>query len=100
MMTMIDEERLAVISAKIEKLMRLSTSPNEHEAALAAEKVQELLSTYNLDMLQVEKHTQNDPARSEERRVGKSVDLGGRRSIKKEREESEVRRCYVDIRQR
>jgi len=69
MMTMIDEERLAVISAKIEKLMRLSTSPNEHEAALAAEKVQELLSTYNLDMLQVEKHTQNDPATRKDERL-------------------------------
>lgn len=34
---------------KIKKLLRLSKSNNEHEAALAAARAQELLSKYNLD---------------------------------------------------
>ncbi len=39
---------------KIQKLLALSKSPNEHEAALAAEKAQELLATYNIDVTEVE----------------------------------------------
>ena len=39
---------------KIQKLLALSKSPNEHEAALAAEKAQELLATYNIDVSEVE----------------------------------------------
>lgn len=38
---------------KIKKLVALSTSPNEHEAAFAAEKVQELLAEHNLSMSDV-----------------------------------------------
>lgn len=37
------------IIEKIKKLMRLAKSSNEHEAALAAARAQELLSKYNLD---------------------------------------------------
>lgn len=39
---------------KIQKLLALSKSPNEHEAARAAEKAQELLATYNIDVSEVE----------------------------------------------
>jgi len=42
------------IVARIEKLLRLaSNNPNENEASLAAEKAQELLEAYNLDMTTV-----------------------------------------------
>jgi len=40
----------------IRKLMALTESPNEHEAARAAEKVQELLFKYKLTMAEVEAH--------------------------------------------
>ena len=39
---------------KIQKLLALSKSPNEHEAALAAAKAQELLATYNIDVTEIE----------------------------------------------
>lgn len=39
---------------KIKKLLSLATSPNEHEAARAAERAHELLVKHNLDMQQVE----------------------------------------------
>ena len=44
------------IIAKIQKLLRLSTSNNEHEAAAAAAKVQALLSKYNLAMSDIPGH--------------------------------------------
>jgi hypothetical protein len=42
------DKRLQVIE-KIKKLLRLAKSSNEHEAALAAARAQELLAKYNLD---------------------------------------------------
>jgi len=39
--------------AKIKKLMALTSSPNEHEAALAAEKMQAILAEHNLSMTDV-----------------------------------------------
>ncbi len=39
---------------KIRKLLALTRSPNEHEAALATERAQELLARYNIDMTEVE----------------------------------------------
>jgi hypothetical protein len=50
-----NDEKLETIAIRVQKLLRLATSPNEHEAALAAAKAQELLAAYNLDMLTVEK---------------------------------------------
>jgi len=44
------------IIKKIQKLLRLSTSGNEHEAAAAAAKVQALLSKYNLAMSDIPGH--------------------------------------------
>ncbi len=43
-----------VILSRIQKLLRLSTSSNPNEAAVAAGKAQELLLKYNLSMTQVE----------------------------------------------
>uniref|UniRef100_C6E6T3 Uncharacterized protein n=1 Tax=Geobacter sp. (strain M21) TaxID=443144 RepID=C6E6T3_GEOSM len=43
-----DNKRKQIIE-KIKKLLRLAKSSNEHEAALAAAKAQELLATYNLN---------------------------------------------------
>ena len=39
---------------RIRKLLALATSPNEHEAASAAEKAQAMLAEYNLSMAEVE----------------------------------------------
>lgn len=39
---------------KVKKLMALSSSPNEHEAALAAERAKEILDKYNLSLSEVE----------------------------------------------
>ncbi|MEX0683416.1 MAG: DUF2786 domain-containing protein [Dehalococcoidia bacterium] len=47
---MIDNAR---ILEKVRRLLALSTSSNEHEAALAAAKAQELLLTYNLELADV-----------------------------------------------
>lgn len=38
---------------KIEKLMKLSESPNEHEAALAMSKAQKLMTEYNLSISEI-----------------------------------------------
>lgn len=43
------------IIAKIQKLLALATSSNEHEATLAAKKAQELLVMHNLDMQTVQR---------------------------------------------
>lgn len=41
---------------KIQKLLALAESPNEHEARLASEMAQKLLTMHNLDMQQIEGH--------------------------------------------
>ena len=38
---------------KVRKLLALSESPNEHEAALAAEKAQDLMLRHGIDMAQI-----------------------------------------------
>jgi ElaB/YqjD/DUF883 family membrane-anchored ribosome-binding protein len=45
---------LARLARKVEKLLALSQSANENEAAAAAAKVQELLQTYNLEIADIE----------------------------------------------
>lgn len=45
--------KMNAIKEKIKKLLSLSKSPNEHEAALALHKAQELLRKYNLSMEEV-----------------------------------------------
>lgn len=49
-----------LIIDKIRKLLALSQSPNEHEAALAASRVQDLLADYNLSLAEV--HAAGDKA--------------------------------------
>lgn len=53
------QEQLEAIASKIEKLLRLSKSPNEHEASAAAAKAQELLELYNLDMVLIERQAKS-----------------------------------------
>lgn len=47
------KRNMDVIKGKIKKLLSLSKSPNEHEAALALHKAQELLRKHNLSMEEV-----------------------------------------------
>jgi len=49
---MVEEKVIDLIA----KLLRLSTSSNEHEAALAASRAQELLIKHNLSMAEIEAH--------------------------------------------
>lgn len=49
------EDRAKVLDL-VKKLLALTQSPNEHEAARAAEKVQELLFKYKLSMVEVQAH--------------------------------------------
>lgn len=50
----LSEKAKKKIVERIEKLVRLTASSNEHEAALAAERVQAILAEYNLSMTDVE----------------------------------------------
>lgn len=50
----------AEIIDKVQKLLALATSPNEHEAKLAASKAHELLAKYNLSLEQVEESRINE----------------------------------------
>ena len=45
------------VIAKVQKLLRLSQSPNENEAALAAAKAKEFLSQYNLTEIDINEET-------------------------------------------
>ena len=51
---MTQKPNIPSILEKVKKLLALATSSNPHEAASAAAKAQELLSTYNLELSQVE----------------------------------------------
>lgn len=42
---------------KVQKLLRLATSPNEHEAALAAMRAKEILTKYNLTGFEINEET-------------------------------------------
>lgn len=48
---------------RIRRLLALSTSSNEHEAALAASKAQDLLLKYNLEMSQIEQTVEDEVER-------------------------------------
>jgi len=59
------------VLAKVEKLMRLSAkNPNEHEAAAAAAKAQELLLSWNLTSAALEANGGDTGKRAEEKLVG------------------------------
>ena len=62
-------ERLDIenVITKVKKLLALTKSPNEHEAALAAARVSELLLKYKLDMSHIEGTEDQDDGIIEER---------------------------------
>jgi hypothetical protein len=64
-----------VILSRIQKLLRLSTSSNPNEAAVAAGKAQELLLKYNLSMTQVEGYSaeKQEPIIEDMQRFGKNL---------------------------
>lgn len=65
----INDPRIDKILEKVEKLIALSTSSNEHEASLAMQRAQDLLARHNLDMTLVERRT-GASAKGEENRLG------------------------------
>ena len=60
-----DSERNRMIE-KIKRLVALSQSPNEHEAALAADKAQELLALYNLSMSDLDTESKDEEFMTDE----------------------------------
>src|SRR5262245_17767723 len=65
-----DAKTEAVI-AKVKKLLAMAAgNANEHEAALAAEKAQELLEAYNLDMTIMNRQTGKHSPRKDQKRAG------------------------------
>lgn len=58
-------EKESLISL-IQKLLALSKSPNENEAALAMAKAQELLLKYNLDMAEIKTSTPDDAGNNDD----------------------------------
>jgi len=66
-----EDARMEAIVAKVRKLLALAEgNANEHEAAVAAMKVQELLEAYNLDMAMIGKKTGTHAPRKDERTEG------------------------------
>lgn len=66
-----EDQKMDAIIAKVRKLLALAeNNTNEHEAATAATKVQELLEAYNLDMAIIGKATNTFAPRQNERREG------------------------------
>ena len=65
------DARTEAVIAKVRKLLAMAQgNANEHEAALAAEKAQELLEAYNLDMAVLNKQENKHSARKDEKRNG------------------------------
>lgn len=54
---MVNQEKLTEVANKVKKLLALSNSSNEHEAALAMSKVKEIMDSYNMQMTDVEIYT-------------------------------------------
>ena len=69
--TTMEDQKMDAIIAKVRKLLALAeNNANEHEAAVAATKVQELLEAYNLDMAIIGKATNTFAPRKDQRREG------------------------------
>ncbi len=76
----------AQIIDKIQKLLRLSNSPNETEANLAMQRVQEILAKYNLDMAMVkesapESQTAKDAGKRAQTRMKRSAQYEWQRNL-------------------
>ena len=63
---------------KIQKLLALTESSNEHEAALAAEKAHELLAEHNLSMAQVESASKKEKLNEQVGHTSATSKLGAR----------------------
>ena len=63
---------------KIQKLLALTESSNEHEAALAAEKAHELLAEHNLSMAQVESANKSQKSKEHVGHTSATSNLGAR----------------------
>lgn len=66
-----DQDR---IIERIRKLLRLSQSANPHEAALAAQRVQQMLSEYNLTMDSIGCDAETTSARQVNRKTRKALE--------------------------
>ena len=62
------------IIERIRKLLRLSESANPHEAALAAQRVQQMLSEHNLTMESIGRDAETDKARQVNRKTRKELE--------------------------
>lgn len=76
-----DQDR---IIERIRKLLRLSQSANPHEAALAAQRVQQMLSEYNITMDSIGCDAETASARRVDRKTRKALE-NGRMSLPPER---------------
>lgn len=74
-----DNTNIDAVLTRIQKLLALSQSPNEHEAAAAAAKAQELLFKYNLSMMDVQTGDKKRPVI--ERYNRRTVVLGKKREV-------------------
>ena len=68
---MMDQDR---IIERIRKLLRLSESANPYEAALAAERVQQMLSEYNFTMDSIGCDAETTSARQVNRKTRKALE--------------------------
>jgi hypothetical protein len=68
---MIMDEKTTAVIAKVRKLLAMAQgNANEHEAAVAASKAQDLLEAYNLDMAIISRADNKFAARAKENRAG------------------------------
>ena len=66
-----EDTKMDAVIAKVRKLLAMAEgNANEHEAAVAAQKAQDLLSAYNLDMAIVNRQTNEHQPRDDKKRNG------------------------------
>ena len=66
-----EDPKMEAVIAKIRKLLAMADgNANEHEAAVAASKAQELLEAYNLDMAIIGRKTGTHAPRNDKKRAG------------------------------
>lgn len=68
------------VIAKVRKLMALTDSPNEHEAALAASRVTELLARHSIDRATVEASAGEEAGDGSDRLIREETPLDDRRT--------------------
>ena len=66
-----EDTKMDAVIAKVRKLLAMAEgNANEHEAAVAAMKAQELLEAYNLDMITINRKTHEFQPRKDEKKAG------------------------------